>query len=202
MNLPTWPTKIRLKAGAGIIVALCVCTSCSTPEQPQVVKTEKAFASGGNAELTLDGGNYTIRSAASDTIRVSFSGNAGNATADLTANGTQAKLVVKDTPHNFQSTIEVPATTDLVLHLAAGNLEIAPITGSKDIESKAGNVQIAVGNADDYLSVDASVGVGNLDGGPFGDSGSGPSHHLTWAGHGKYTLRLSLGAGNLELHAK
>ena len=48
-------------------------------------------------------------------------------------------------------------------------------------------------------TVDAAVKVGNLNAGPFGDSGSGVSPHLKWSGPGKYTLRASLGAGNLEL---
>jgi hypothetical protein len=182
------------------------CTSCSmpsTPEQPQVVKAEHSFASGGSIEMHLDGGNYQIRTAATDQIRVSFGGNPGNATAELTTNGTHANLVVKDTPHNdFQAFIDVPKTADVVLRLSGGNLEMAAITGNKDIDNKAGNVEIAVGSAADYASVDASVEVGNLDAAPFGASDSIISHHVTWSGQGKYTLRATLGAGNLALHAK
>ena len=153
--------------------------------------------------MQLDGVNYTIRAAATDQIRVSFGGNLGNATAELATNGAHANVVVKDTPHsNFQATIEVPKTADVVLRLAAGNLEMAAISGNKDIESQAGNVEIAVGSPTDYASVDASVGLGNLAGGPFGASGSVLSQHLTWSGPGKYTLRAKLGAGNLELLAK
>jgi hypothetical protein len=185
-----------------ILVAAGICSSCSTaPDAPLALKAEKPFASAGSVEMQLDAGNYTIRPAGGDQIRVSFGGNTGTATADLTTSGTHASLVVKDAPHsNFKATIEVPKTSDVVIHLAAGNLEMAAISGSKDLDSKAGNVEIAVGSASDYSSVDATVKVGNLDGGPFGDSGAGGlSHHLTWSGKGKYTLRASLGAGNLEL---
>ncbi len=164
------------------------------------VKVETPFVAAGNIEMQLDGGDYSIRAAPDERIRVSFGGNPGNATAGMTANGSRATLAIKDTPHdNFRALIEVPKTADLGIHLSGGNLEIAAITGSKDIDSKAGNVQVSVPNANDYGSVDASVRVGNLDGGPFGDSGSGLSPHLKWSGPGKYTLRATLGAGNLEL---
>ena len=150
--------------------------------------------------MQLEGGDYTIRASPDERIRVTFTGDTGNATADLGTTSTHANLTIKDTPHsNFRATVEVPATADLTVHLTGGNLEVAAITGNKDIDSKAGNVAIATPNANDYASVDASVKVGNLSAGPFGESGSGLAPHLKWSGSGKYTLRASLGAGNLEL---
>jgi hypothetical protein len=203
MELSNRRGRIKLKAGAGIMLAAALCTSCSglsTRGQLQIVKAEQSFASAGSIEMHLDGGDYAIRTAATDQIRVSFGGNIGDAKAELVTNGTHANLVVKDTPHsNFHAIIEVPKTSDVILRLAGGNLEMTVISGNKDIESKAGNVEIAAGSPTDYASVDASVGVGNLDAGPFGESDSVISHHLSWSGHGKYTLRANLGAGNLEL---
>jgi hypothetical protein len=167
------------------------------------VKTEKPFAAGGSIEMQLDGGNYEIRPASGDAIRVSFGGNTGSATAEITTAGPHANLAIKDTPHNnFKATVEVPRTADLVLHLTGGNLELASIAGNKDIDSKAGNVTVAVGDANDYSSVDASVTAGNLDAGPFGKSDSGIGNRFKWSGPGKYTLHATLGAGNLELKGK
>ena len=167
------------------------------------VKAEKPFAAGGSIEMRLEGGNYEIRPASGDQIRVSFGGNTGNATADVTTAGTHANVVINDTPHNnFKATVEVPQTADLVVHLTGGNLEMAAIAGNKDIDSKAGNAEVAVGDANDYSSVDASVAMGNLDAGPFGGGKAGIGNHLTWSGHGKYTLRANLGAGNLEFKGK
>ena len=193
-----------MKTFAVILLAGAFCASCFNvsvgPNNPPVLKAEKPFASGGSIEMDLDGGNYQIRPASSDTIRVTFSGNTGNATAGLDTNGTHATLTVRDTPHNnFTATLEVPKTSDVVIRLAAGNLEVSALTGNKDIDSKAGNVEIAAGSANDYASVDATVKVGNLSGGSFGEPDGTLSHHLAWSGHGKYTLRANLGAGNLEL---
>ena len=204
--------KVMLKSKGKLIVlaaiGLAACSSrpeqspisSSTPDQPPVVKADKPFVAAGTIKMRLSGGDYTIRAGTDEHIRVSFGGNTGNAAADVTINGTSADLSVTDTPHsNFRATVEVPATADLTVHLTGGNIAIARITGNKDINSSAGNVAISISNANDYGTVDASVKVGNLDGGPFGDSSSGLAPHLKWSGPGKYTLLASLGAGNLEL---
>jgi len=166
----------------------------STP----TVMAEKPFASGGRIQVELDGGNYVVRPAADERIRVTFSGNVGAARSELTANGAQAGVRIRDTPsNNFQATIEVPRAADLVLRLSAGNLEIAAISGNKEIESTAGNVEIKVGDPHEYSSVDGSVKAGDIQAGAFGGSRSGVFQRFTWSGRGKYTLRASLGAGNL-----
>lgn len=185
-----------------VLLAAIALASCSTtkPEQPPVMKDDKPFAAAGTIEMNLDGGDYIIRAGADEHIRVSFAGDTGNASSDLGITGTHANLAIKETPHsNFRATVEVPATADLTVHLSGGNLEVAAIAGNKDIDSKAGNIRISIPNANDYGAADATVTAGNLDGGPFGDSGSGISPHLKWSGPGKYKLRVSLGAGNLEL---
>lgn len=194
--------RLSLKSKANLVVLGVIgLASCSSKrEGPPVLKVDRPFAAAGNIEMQLEGGDYTIRAAPDEHIRVSFAGNTGNAAAELAISGTHAILAIRDTPHsNFRSTVEVPATADLAVHLTGGNLEIAAITGNKDIDSKAGNVGISVPDSNDYGTVDASVKVGNLDAGPFGDSGSGLSPRLKWSGPGKHILHASLGAGNLEL---
>lgn len=170
---------------------------------PEKTVAEKSFAPGGNIEMQLEGGDYTLRAASDNTIRVAFGGNTGNATAVLTADGAQANLGVKNTPHgNFRASIDVPQSSNLVIHLSGGNLQIAGITGDKDINSGAGNVEITVADPDEYSSADGSVKAGDLDAGAFGQSGSGVNPHFEWQGHGKYKLHAVLGAGNLVLKRK
>lgn len=195
---------MKSKANFIFLAAIALASCSSRPEQAPVmapvVKVNKPFAAAGSIEMQLDGGDYIIRASPDERIRVSFAGNTGNAAADLGTNGTHAKLAIRDTPQsNFRATVEVPGTADLTVHLMGGSLEMAAITGNKDIDSKAGNVGIVIPNSNDYGTVDAAVKAGNLNAGPFGDSGSGLSPHLKWLGSGKYTLRASLGAGNLEL---
>ncbi|HXB71439.1 MAG TPA: hypothetical protein VNY05_24605 [Candidatus Acidoferrales bacterium] len=192
------------RANLILLAAIALAACSSRPEQATVMapvmKVDKPFAAAGSIEMRLDGGDYIIRASPDEHVRVSFAGNTGNAAADLETSGTRANLAIRDTPHsNFRAIVEVPATVDLTVHLSGGNLEVAAITGNKDIDSKAGNVGIAIPNSNDYGTVDAAVKVGDLNAGPFGDSASGLSPHLKWSGSGKYTLRASLGAGNLEL---
>jgi hypothetical protein len=173
------------------------------PEQNKTSLTERLFVSGGTIDMQLDGGNYAVRASADDHIRVALSGNTGNASVELTTSDTHATLVVKDTPHNnFQATIDVPKAADLTIRLSAGNLVMAAIAGNKDVTSNAGNTEITVGDPDEYASVDASVKAGDIDASVFGGSKSGLFPHFTWSGHGKYTLRANLGAGNLVLRRK
>jgi len=204
MQISLGDAVMKSKASLILLAAIALASCSSGPEgasvMASVMKVDKPFAAAGSIEMQLDGGDYTIRASPDEHIRISFAGNTGNAVADLGTNGTHATLAIRDTPHsNFRATVEVPATADLTVHLSGGNLEVAAITGNKDIDSKAGNVGIAIPNSNDYGTVDASVMAGNLKAGPFGDSGSGLSPHLKWSGSGKYTLRASLGAGNLEL---
>ena len=98
--------------------------SSSAPEQPPVVKADKPFVAAGNIEMRLSGGDYIIRAATDERIRVLFGGNTGTAAAELTTTGARANLSITDTPHsNFRATIEVPATADLTVHLAGGRSE-------------------------------------------------------------------------------
>jgi hypothetical protein len=195
---------MKSKAGLILLAAIAL-ASCSSGPEPAtvtapVMKADKPFAAAGSIQMQLGGGDYIIRASPDEHIRVSFAGNTSNAIADLGTSGTHATLAIRDTPHsNFRATVEVPATADLTVHLTGGNLEVAAITGNKDIDSKAGNVRIAIPDSNDYGTVEATVRVGDLSGGPFGHSGSGLSPQLKWTGTGKYTLHASLGAGNLEL---
>ena len=194
---------MRSRASFAILLAAGLCASVFLQAQNKTNATEKPFVSGGKIDMQLDGGSYEIRPAAGNQIRVTLSGNTGNAKVDLATNGSHADVKVTDTPHNnFQATIEVPKTADLVVRLTGGNLVIAAITGNKDVESYGGNVQIAVGDPNEYASVDAAVKAGDIHANVFGGSKSGLLQQFTWSGHGKYTLRAHLGACNLELGSK
>lgn len=183
-------------------LAACEHGQSSTPETSAETSpvADKAFVAGGKINLDLDGGGYEIKTAADNHIRVAVGGNAGNAKVDVTVTGSSADVKIKDTPHsNFRAIVEVPTTADIVVRLTGGELKIAAITGNKDVESYAGNVEIAVGDSNDYAQVDAAVKAGELDASPFGGSKSGLMQNFTWSGSGKHTLRAHLGAGNLML---
>jgi hypothetical protein len=210
----------RSAVGSGVGAAMIFAAACGGSESPRTQAetqprpqaegaaraaevTEKPFASGGKIEMQLEAGNYTVRAGSGNAIRVTLGGNVGSAKVDVTTGGAQASVSVKETPHNnFQATIEVPRSADVVIRLTAGDLKVEAIDGSKDIESNAGNVDVVTGDSKDYASVDAAVKAGDLNAGVFGESQSGLFRSFTWSGSGKYTLRARLLAGNLTLRGK
>lgn len=165
---------------------------------------EKLFVSAGRIEMQLGAGSYTIRPASDTHIRVIIGDGSPRARVALTANSTRATIAVTETPStNFQATIEVPKTSDLIVRLSGGNLMLSGITGNKDIDSVAGNAEISIGNPNEYASMEASVKAGDLNVGAFAGAKTEDSFGLlqraSWSGKGRYTLKANLGAGNLVL---
>jgi hypothetical protein len=189
--------KAHLVALAGFCIAVLI--PCQLRAQADT--TEKVFVSSGRIEMHLEGGDYEVKPSATNRIRVTLSGNIGNARVVLNTNGTHADLSVTDTPHNnFHAVIEVPVVADLHIRLTAGNLVTGAIQGNKDIESHAGNAEITVGDPKGYAKVDASVSAGNIDANIFGSSTGGLFRSVKWSGPGRYQIHAHLGAGNLEFH--
>ena len=184
-----------------IAVALFAGVIAPAIAQAQTKTADKSFVSGGKVDIHLDAGDYEVRAASDNHVRVTMTGRTGNATVDVMVDGKHADVTVRSTARtNFKCVVEVPQVSDVAIRLSAGDLDVGEITGSKDIESTAGDVRIAVGNADDYGVVDASVSVGDLSGGPFGKAdGSFIAHSIKKTGKGKHTLRAHLGAGDLKL---
>ena len=96
--------------------------------------------------------------------------------------------------------IEVPKATNLYVRLSFGDLNIEGISGDKDVEMHAGDLNIEVGSPADYAHVDASVGAGDINAGPFGENRDGLFRSFEKSGPGRYKLHAHIGAGDLNLH--
>jgi len=201
---------VRPTVCRALVVATALCLPACQQPQSSTSETssatapasvaDKPFVAGGKIDFDLDGGGYEIKAAADNHIRVAVSGTPGTSKVDVTVDGSHATVKIKDTPHsNFRAIVEVPASADVVVRLSGGELKMGAIAGDKDVESNGGNVQISVGDPNDYAHVDAAVKAGNIDAQPFGGSKSGLMQAFTWSGTGKHTLRAHLGAGNLAL---
>jgi hypothetical protein len=187
-------TGLTVVAAASLAAFACVFAPVKTGSP---LTADKPFAAGGRVQIQLAPGDYQVRASADNHVRITSDRNIGDASVDVTAEGGSARVESKDTPRNFRATIEVPAQADLVIHLAAGELVIEPIAGNKDINGNAGEIRVAVGNPDDYATVDATLKAGDIQAEAFGGSKSGAMPHFTWSGPGKRTLHADLGAGTL-----
>jgi hypothetical protein len=191
-------TGIVVVAAASLASFACVVFDTPVKTGPPLT-ADKPFAAGGRVQIQLASGGYEVRAAADNHVRITSDRNVGDASVEVTVDGGSARVESRDTPRNFRATIEVPAQADLVVHLTAGELVIEPIAGSKDINSNAGEIRVAVGNPDDYATVDATLKAGDIQADAFGGSKSGVMPHFTWSGPGKRTLHADLGAGKLVL---
>ena len=191
-------TGFTLVAAASLTALACVAFDAPVKTGPPLT-ADKPFAAGGRVQIQLASGGYQLRAAADNHVRITSDQNIGDASVEVTAEGGSARIESRNTPRNFRATIEVPAQADLVIHLTAGELVIEPIAGNKDLNSNAGEIRVAVGNPDDYATVDATLKAGDIQADAFGGSRSGLMPHFTWSGPGKRTLHADLGAGKLVL---
>ena len=167
-------------------------------------QVEKPFPAGGHIRMSLEAGDYTIRPAAGNVIRVSWTPTSYEGKESVRAaveiSGSEATVRVSDTPHNnFHAVIEIPGTSDLYIRLTAGDLNVANITGNKDIESRAGDMNIDIADPNAYGKVDAGVVAGDLNASAFSTSKGGLFRSFQWHGPGSYRLHVHLWAGDLNL---
>lgn len=190
-----------MKRAAILAIWLIAMSGAVPADDGGTVHSEKAFANGGRIEMYLSGGDYDVRAGTSDKIAVTAtSDQPGKITAGITANGNVATVRTSGPHENFHVVIEVPPKTDLYIRLTAGDMRVKNISGNKDIESHAGDLDIDVGDPDSYGRVDASVGAGDLNASPFHVEKGGLFRSFHQQRKGQLTLHAHLGAGDLNLH--
>lgn len=188
-------TTISAAMFLAVLSVAPITLEAQTPGSP----TEKDFVSGGKVAITLESGDYEIHASSDNRIHVRWN-EASGARVKLTTNGKSADLRVENTPNNdFHATIEVPALTDLRVRLTAGDITVSGIKGDKDIEINAGDLNLSVGNSNDWDRVDASVTAGDINATPFGGSKGGLFRSFNWKGPGKYRMHVHLTAGDVNL---
>ena len=168
--------------------------TCANPfEAPALPEHEIA--------MTVRAGDVTIAGTDAPVLRVSCTlhdrGSANEVRISFAAN----HLTIRGGPDgNAHFRIEIPAKTNLLVRTSAGNLTVSGITGDKDIELRAGNLTIEVGNAADYRRAGAFVLAGNLMAPAFGVGKDGLFRSFNKDNAaGRYRLHAEVLAGNLLL---
>lgn len=165
---------------------------------------ERTFSSGGQINLDLSAGDYTVRKGTSDRIRLSWQTRTAEQAHDvkvrLDVHGTEATIATDGPNNHFRVEIEIPQRSDLFLRMTAGDLTISGIEGHKDVRLRAGDLSIEVADAAQYRHVEASVTAGDLAATPFGFETGGLFRSFSHEGRGKFDLKARLWAGDLRLH--
>ena len=166
--------------------------------------TQQKFISGGTIRLHMEAGGYTITPGDSENIVVTCRAHTEEQLkrikVEIKPTAAIADVYVSETPHNnFQATIAVPRHSNLWARLSAGELEVEGVEGDKNIELRAGRIQIDIPHPELYGSRDASVMTGSIESSAFHVSKGGLFRSFEQQGPGTYRLHAHVMAGEIDL---
>lgn len=165
---------------------------------------EVDVASGSELRFDLCSSGATIRGSDDNKLRINYGGGNGDPSKvriKFKSSGKRGEVDISSCPrNNFQITIDVPKETDLYVRQFAGQVDVLKVTGNKDLEIHAGQLNVDVGKVEDYAHVDGSVNSGEVDATPFNVTKGGLFRSFQQTGPGKYRLHAHVGAGQVDLH--
>jgi hypothetical protein len=154
-------------------------------------------------EIDLGSGDYQIVASASDSIAVVYDEEGAEAAhkvqVQIGSGHGQNYLKIAGAKSNFHAVIEVPRKTDLRVRMSAGGLRVGAVEGNKDIEIRAGNLELNSLRPQDYAQADFSVRIGDVYAPLFRTVRSGLPRSFKTVGPGKYHLHAHVGVGDLTL---
>jgi hypothetical protein len=191
----------------GLLAVALLGVTLSAQDTRPTASLERPFAANGSVKMDLTAGDYRIVGSPQDRVRLDWSVRDAEALAKVRARADvrdREIKIVTDGPSSrgLRFTIEVPRQSNLYVRMTAGDLTIEDIRGDKDVELRAGDLNIDVGPAGDYKKVDASLWAGDLTAPAFQTFKSGLFRSFEWAGGGAYRLHARLLAGDLHLYSK
>src|SRR6476620_1468674 len=135
-----------------LVTAAMLGATLSAQDVRPSASLERPFVPNGLVKMALRAGDYRIVGSTQDRVRLDWSIRDAEALAKVRARADvrdhEAKITT-DGPGNkgLRFTIEVPSRSDLYVRLTAGDLTIEDIRGNKDVELRAGDLDIDVGEA-------------------------------------------------------
>ena len=185
------------------LIAASLAAQDAKIDQLGKIPVEAKFGSGGEVRLHLCSSGARIVGKDADALRVTYDarhGGSDEVRVRIEVSGHRAGIRVTGCPHNnFEVTVEVPKSSDLYARMPAGQLDVDDVTGDKDIEIHAGELNVNIGKPEDYRHVEASVLTGEVDAPPFNVSKGGLFRSFDQNGSGKYRLHAHVGAGQIDL---
>jgi hypothetical protein len=154
--------------------------------------------------IELSSGDYQIVASESDSIAVVYqeesSENPRKVQVQIGSGHGQNYLKIAGPKSNFRAVIEVPRKTDLRVRMMAGDLRVGELEGNKDIEVRAGTLELNAIRPQDYAKADFSVRIGGVNAPIFKAAKTGLWRSFKAFGPGKYTLHAHVDVGDLTLH--
>jgi len=191
------------------LTSILVCSAVSMAQSLHPAKQvddshyELDFHRHGEVRMHIQPSDLRISGTDEDKIKVHYWSNRDDSSdvkVRLESSGSTADVYVGNGPHNdFHVEIQIPRKSDLYLRIGAGKVEVNNVAGDKNIELSAGELNIQIGDAEDYSDVEASVYTGDLNASPFGVNKGGLFRSFHRKGSGEYRLYAHVGAGQISL---
>jgi hypothetical protein len=192
-------------------VALLACNIAGFAETKTACSQTLSYPLQSRAVLIIDSRPAGLQIVGTDegVIRVSCTAGSDETARDValhfspTANGGKLLIEGDDLQHRnngIQVKIEVPRRTNLSVRMFAGQVRVEEVKGDKDIEVGAGQITISSIHDGDYSSVNASVGVGEVQARAFGSDKGGFFRSFSRKNaSGDYRLQAHVTTGQIEL---
>jgi len=188
------------------LLALLLCSTALVSAQDAKIEevgkspVDAKFVAGGRIRMDLCSSGIEIVGTDDAAVRVSYHPERDSVRVRLQISGDRADLRLTGCPHNnFQARIEIPKSSALYVRMFAGQLDVREVTGDKDVELSFGQLNLDVGQTEQYARVDASVNSGQLEASAFAVSKGGLFRSFDQKGPGRYRVHAHVGAGQLEL---
>ncbi len=165
---------------------------------------ETSLASGATLRLHLHDGDFRVVGADTDVVSVRAEGKkleeARKMKIQEVRDGDNLDLTLSHVPKNeLQVTITIPRNTHLYARMRGGELSVDGVVGNKDLALTAGDLNVGVGDAEDYAHVDLKVKFGDISGSQFGTPKGEVGNSVQADGPGQYQLQAHVFAGDLTL---
>ena len=168
------------------------------------------FAAGGLVHVRLSVGDIHIKRGDTNkislhyTIKSRHEQNVKEARVDFDVHGTDATIefhAPSGGNTEFDVELDVPQNSNLEVHAKVGDVTVEDVEGDKDLTLGVGDIRINSGHAG-YRVVNASTGIGDVNGDAYGETSGWLGKTLKYHGDGKYELRAHVGVGDIHLEGK
>ncbi len=153
--------------------------------------------------IDLGSGDYQIVASDSDSIAVVYPDgkpeDQRKVKVKIGSGHGQNYLKITGPKSNFRAVIEVPRKTDLRIRMMAGDLKVGEVEGNKDIEVRAGTLELNAIHPQEYAKADFSVRLGDVNAPIYKETKSGLGRSFRAIGPGKYLLHAHVEIGDLTL---
>ena len=193
--------RLTISILAAIFFSLSAASLLAGKEYSDSLVTE--FEDGGEITIKLSAGEHEIAVSPDDNIRVHWKVKELDELEDIDAKtgifGSSAIVEVDGPRRGFETVVEVPEHSDLVIKISAGDVHVGNIKGNREINLRAGDLNIEVGDSSDYSHVKGSLWAGDISAGPFDEQASGLFRSIEWRGEGDHKLHFKLYAGDVQI---